>query len=94
MSCIKSVQRGTGTVAVNGSVEIAISEVNPDKCLCFVSGNGTVGNTYSYGRCAVLPRLGGINSTSIIILTGYTNVKWSSDYTDSVNFSWQLIEFA
>ena len=78
---VKSVQRGIS----NGSTtSIAISEVNPDKCLVILNGSILQNDAaYMYG---VL--ISSLTSTSLSVRNPYT-----TGGSESMYWSWQVIEF-
>ena len=93
MSCIKSIQRGSGS----GNATITINPVDINKSVVLISG----GNTYWFdGKI----RISGLNP--IAVLSSNTNIAVSnavfSEYdgygtvslTRNVPYAWQVIEFA
>ena len=78
---VKSVQRG---ISKGNTTSIAISEVNPDKCLVVLNGL-----LYEYSAL-YLPILLSLTSTSLKIVS--SNVS-SNAGNDGWRWSWQVIEF-
>ena len=90
MSCIKSIQRGTGN---SSTTSFTINKVNPDKCIVIISA--LVGSTSilyktadnSYAPGYYTDTYGGVLLSSISSTTlSFSGVR--------VGFSWQLMEFA
>ena len=93
MSCIKSIQRGTGDTS---TTSFTINEVNPEKCVVIidpiVTTSASLYNVYTCGMASISPAFywgntnGGATLSSITATTlTFSNVKNT--------FGWQLIEF-
>lgn len=81
-SPIKSIQRGTATVASNATTNVTISAVNLSKSLVIVNAGPSSGGTYMF---ATLPA----------VLTSSTNLKLQRYDTASLSMTveWQVVEY-
>lgn len=79
-SNIKSIQRGTASIASGLSITIPINAIDPTKSIVFLRKKNTAGRVGADGIVASL-----INSTTLQISRGY-------DYLNC-DFMWEVIEF-
>ena len=86
---VKSIQRGVilqPTNKLTGIINIPVSKVNPDKCICILN-SGIFSSTGQFGQGTFLKA---INETSIDVLIFGTDKGGTANEMSSI--SWQLIE--
>lgn len=91
MSCIKSIQRGTGS----GNRTITISEVDVTKTLVLINGGKTyaIGNYTSYANGST--PFAYLSSRTSLVIEGATAATYFSSGigTSEISYAWQVIEF-
>jgi hypothetical protein len=85
-SAIKSIQRGSVSVAGVGSVVVAISDVNPSKCVLSVYGTGKIQNSSGFTT-----RTFQVNLTASNQITVTSNNFGIADNTGTA--TWQVVEY-
>ena len=86
MSCIKSIQRGTGN---SSTTSFTINEVDPEKCVVLINPITTTTGASVYGSWA--STYAQVNGGAVLSSITATNLTFSNVRN---TFGWQLIEFA
>lgn len=81
-SPIKSIQRGTATVAANATVNVTISTIDMSKSLVLINAGVSAGNIF-------------IAASMPAVLTSATNLKLQryDGNSASVTVEWQVVEY-
>ena len=91
MSCIKSIQRGTGS----GNATITIKPVDVDKSIALLSGGSGGVNNNGNGGIVIVPTILLADSTTLTIGNAEAQLyDGSKIYTIKAPYTWQVIEFA